>query len=295
MKKLIITGASGFLGWNIANSAKDIWDVYGIVFSHVIKIPGVKIIEADLRNTEELKELFKKISPHGVIHTAAITNPNYCELNEKETKKINVDVPLHMASLCGEYNIPFAFTSTDLVFDGLHAPYREEDTPSPVSIYGEQKISAEEGIKQIYPDVAICRMPLIFGIPGPAASSFIQPMIKDMKEGRPLNLFTDEFRTPVSGSSAAEGLLLALEHVKGLIHLGGIERISRYDMGILLKDILGFSNVRLVPKLQRDIIMAAQRPKDVSLDSSKARKLGFKPYNISDELKKIKKELLVES
>ncbi len=292
MRKLFVTGASGFLGWNVCQIARKEWDIYGTVFSHPIKIEGVNIIRIDLRDFKELRKIYKEIRPDAVIHTAAATSPNYCQTNRMESQKINVDVSINIACLCADSGIPCVFTSTDIVFDGLDPPYKEEDPVCPVNFYGEQKVMAERGMLKYYPDIAICRMPLMFGIPGPVASSFIQPMIKAMREGRELRLFIDEFRTPVSGETAAQGLLLALEKVKGIIHMGGVERISRYEFGRMLRDVLGIEDAKLIACRQKDVSMPAPRPPDVSLDSSKAIALGFKPLPLLEELNKIMRYLI---
>lgn len=287
MKKLLVTGVSGFLGWNICQIAKNEWQIHGTVFSHPVEIDGINVIRIDLRDLKELRRAFREIRPDAVIHTAAVTSPNYCQTNRMESQKINVDASVNIACLCADYGIPCVFTSTDIVFDGLNPPYKEEDPVCPMNFYGEQKVMAEKGMLKYYSDVAICRIPLMFGIPGPVASSFIQPMINAMMEGRELRLFTDEFRTPVSGETAARGLLLSLEKVKGVIHMGGIERISRYDFGRLLSNVLGIKDARLIACRQEDIPMPAPRPPDVSLDSSKAIALGFMPLSLLEELKKI--------
>ena len=213
MKKLLVTGASGFLGWNICNSLKDKWEIFGTVFSKRLKISGVKILQVDLRDFSKLKEVFHRIEPHAVIHTAAASQPNYCQLHREETYEINVRSSVNMAGLSSEYNIPFLFTSSDLVFDGLNAPYKEEDPPSPVSIYGEQKAEAEEGIFKVYPGAVICRMPLMFGISSPFSSSFIKFMVDGMKKGEEVTLFTDEYRTPISSRAAVDGLTCSLKKV----------------------------------------------------------------------------------
>ncbi len=285
MKKILVTGASGFLGWNTCRMAKKAWDVYGTFFSHHVDIPDVNIIRLDLRDFKHLKKIFKEVRPDAVIHSAAVTDLNYCQENREETDKINVDSSVNIAGLCSDYRVPCVFTSTDIVFDGLNPPYREEDEVCPVNFYGEQKTAAEERMLQCYPLVAVCRMPLMFGIPGPAASSFIQPMIKAMRKGQELRLFIDEFRTPISGMDAVRGVFLALENVQGIIHLGGLERISRYDFGQLLMKVMGVSKAKLVPCRQEDVIMAAPRPADVSLDSSKALSLGFKPSPLEQGLR----------
>jgi dTDP-4-dehydrorhamnose reductase len=196
MKKLLVTGASGFLGWNLCQLAKQQWDVYGTYFSKAVEIPGVTLVKADLRDFQEIKRLFSEIQPAGVIHTAAQSSPNFCQTHSEESHLINVTASCNIAALSADYGIPCVFTSTDLVFDGLNPPYRETDSVCPVNRYGEQKVLAEQGMLERYSKVAVCRMPLMFGT-AQGATSFIQPFIKALREGQELSLFTDEFRTPV--------------------------------------------------------------------------------------------------
>lgn len=221
MKRLLLTGASGFLGWNICRTASGMWDIFGTTFSHPAQKTDIKTQRIDLTNFKELKRLFHTISPDVVIHTAAARDPNYCQSNPVESRGINVDAAINIAGLCADHDIPCVFTSTDLVFDWLDAPYAETDPVCPVCVYGEQKALAEKAMLRSSPKAVICRIPLMFGLPGPVATSFIQPMIKAMREGQAIDLFVDEFRTPVSAKSAASGLFLALEKVEGIIHLGG--------------------------------------------------------------------------
>ncbi len=287
MKKLIVTGASGFLGWNICQSVRKEWNVYGTVYSNSLEIKGAEVIKLNLTNYKELKKTFYEISPDAVIHTAAASDPGYCQLHQNETQGINVDAAVNIAGLCSDINIPFVFTSTDLVFDGLNAPYREDDPVGPVNIYAEQKAMAEEKILKVYPESAVCRMPLMFGMPSPFNKSFIQPMIKAMRDGGELTLFVDEVRTPVSANSATQGILLALEKMHGLIHLGGRERISRYDLGLLMEEIFGNHRAKLIPCNQQDIVMPAPRALDVSLDSSRALALGYNPLPLREEIERL--------
>ena len=289
MKKLLITGASGFLGWHLCQIAKQKWEVYGTYFSHTLEIPGIKMLKVDLVDFQELKQIFDAVQPAAVIHTAAISQPNFCQTHPDESHAINVTASCNIAGLCADSSISCAFTSTDLVFDGLNAPYRETDPVCPVNIYGEQKVMAEEGMLKRYPMTAICRMPLMFGNETPTATSFIQPFIQTLKQGKELNLFIDEFRTPISGKTAAKGLLLALEKVNGLIHLGGKERISRYDFGRLLVEVFQLAPDGLKGCQQKDVKMAAPRPSDVSLDSSKAFSLGYQPLSLREELQDLGK------
>ncbi len=285
LQKLLITGASGFVGWNLCQTAAANWQVFGTTFSHPIALEGATLRKIDLRDHDAVKALFKQIQPDAVIHAAAAKDPNYCQENPIESHRINVDASVSLAGLCADREIPFVFTSTDMVFDGTSAPYAETAPVSPIHVYGEQKVLTEERILARYPAAAICRLPLMFGDAGPVAQSFLQPMVQQINTGATVNLFTDEYRTPISGRVAAEGLLLALGKTRGILHLGGSERISRYEFGRLMVETFDFKNANLNACLQRDVKMAARRPPDLSLDSARAHQLGFAPAPIARQLR----------
>lgn len=283
LPKLLITGASGFLGWHLCQLALPTWDVYGTYYTHAQPIAGVKTVALDLTNFEAIQQLFQDLRPSAVIHAAAQSRPNVCQVEPAAAHAINVVASRNLAGLCADANIPFAFTSTELVFDGLNPPYRETDPVSPVNIYGEQKAIAETEILERHPMAAICRMPLMFGR-APTAASFLQGFLQTLHEGKDLPLFCDEFRTPVSGRDAAAGILLALKAVQGHIHLGGRERLSRYEFGVLMVQAFQLAKATLKPCYQADVPMSAPRSPDVSLDSTLAFSLGFSPGWVKDEL-----------
>ena len=288
MKKLLVTGASGFLGWNLCHQAQEQWNVYGTYFNHEVSIPGTTLYQTDLTDFAALDQLFKQVEPDAVIHTAAASKPNFCQTNRDESFAINVKAAVNIARLCRERLIPLAFTSTDLVFDGQNSLYKETAPVCPINFYGEQKVTAERKMAEIYPAIAICRMPLMFGKPSPVSPSFLQGMVNNLTTGKEINLFTDEFRTPASATSASQGLLLAIEqNMQGILHLGGKDRISRYDFGLLLADILQVSPDLIKPIKHKDVEMIAPRSPDTSLDSSKAFALGYKPLSLRTELTKI--------
>jgi dTDP-4-dehydrorhamnose reductase len=288
MKKLLVTGASGFLGWHVCQAAAPHWDVYGTVCNHPVAVPQTKVFRLDLTDFAALRHLFHTLRPDAVIHLAAQSQPNWCQQHPDESHRMNVTVAVTMAELCSDRAIPYVFTSTDLVFDGRQPPYTEADPVSPLSLYGEQKAQAEVEILQRYPLAAVCRMPLMFGVVPPPAKSFIQPFIQTLQAGEALKLFCDEFRTPVSGTTAAQGLLLALKSVQGRLHLGGRERISRYDFGRLLAEVFALPTDRLTACRQQDVPMPAPRPADVSLDSAIAFGLGYAPLPLRAALEALR-------
>ena len=283
-KKLLITGAGGFLGWNICRTATREYSVTGVYRSRPVALDDVQREQCDITDFRSLGELFLRIQPDAVIHAAAESKPDACQEHPDVTKRINVDAALAIAGLCSDRGIPCAFTSSDLVFDGKNPPYDETRAPSPVSIYGEQKTAAEAGMRDRYGGVIICRMPLMYGDVPPLAKSFIQPFVSSILAGKELRLFSDEFRTPVSGGTAARGLLLALDQTCGILHLGGSERVSRYDFGVRLARALGRPGTQLAAISRKEVAFRAPRPADVSLDSRKAMALGYKPLPIDEEL-----------
>jgi dTDP-4-dehydrorhamnose reductase len=292
MKKLLVTGVSGFLGWNLVPLARQNWQVYGTYFSHSLEIAGINLCKIDLTDLLAVKKIFLEIRPDAVIHLAAQSQPNFCQQNPELSYQVNVTSTINLAQLSAEFQIPFLFTSTDLVFDGTNPPYQESDLVSPINLYGEHKAQAEQEILNVYPESIICRMPLMFGIPSPCSPSFIQPFIQTLKAGKPLSLFEDEMRSPVSGKTASEGILLALENCRGeILHLGGKESISRYQFGLLMAEKLGLPTDKITACLQADVPMAAPRPKDVSLNSVKAYSLGYNPLSLGEEFDYLKQYL----
>jgi len=287
MKKLLVTGAGGFLGWNICKIAQNSFSVTGITHRTKCTVGNIKTETCDLTNTAAITRLFDSLKPDIVIHTAAASDPNFCQQHPDISEQINVSVPEKFAELCAQHGCSYIFTSTDLVFDGTSAPYNELSPENPLSLYGQQKLRAEKAILLKNATATICRMPLMFGDTPQGSEKFLQLMLKQLLSGKSVSLFTDEFRTPVSAADAANGLLLFSHNFHGIINLGGHERLSRYDFGKMIAELAGIAPELIKPCLQSDVKMSAPRPKDVSLDSNKAFKIGYAPGNVFDELKKL--------
>lgn len=282
--RLLLTGASGFLGYHVYQQAKETYQILGIAHSRPLALPGMQMLQSNLAQETGLRNLVRETRPDAIIHLAAISDANYCQTHAAETEKINVQAPKLLAKLAAELAIPMVFTSTDMVFDGQRGHYTEADSPHPINRYGEQKALAEEGIASAYPQAAICRMPLMFGPASPTSKNFFQAHMAQLRKGEPLKLFMDEYRTPLGGFSAAKGILYALGALNGLYHLGGLERLSRYELGILMAQKGGITQPNIIASYQKDVQMAAPRPHDASLDSSKALAKGFQPLSVVEEL-----------
>lgn len=283
-KKLLVTGAAGFLAHHLLRKAVSDYEVYGIYHTKNVKLPDVTFLSCDLTNYIDIGNLVDDIEPDAIIHTAAISDANYCQQNREESFAINVQAAENLAGICCDLNIPFVFTSTDLVFDGKKGDYKEEDPKNPLSAYGEQKAQAEELIGNIYEPSLILRLPLMFGYPQTSNGNYLQKFITQVKKGETVKLFTDEYRSVGGALSIADGILKFLFQQHGILHLAGGQRLSRYEFGMKAAEAFGLSKDLIQAGSQKDVKMAAQRPADVSLNISKALALGYTPLSVADEL-----------
>lgn len=277
---LMVTGASGTLGHWICRLAMNAWSVHGIHWQHPIGMAGVNTVKADLTRTAELKKLFSVIQPQAVIHAAAIAQPALCEADPQATQVINVRVPQLLSALCADQGVPFVFTSTDLVFDGLNAPYGEQCPVSPVTIYGQQKVRAEAVVLDANPGTLVCRMPLMFGLGPMHSGNFSIQMISAIQKRRTIQLLTDEFRTPVDFQSAAQGVLNLLGRAQGLLHLGGRTRVSRYELGLFIARRMDIAPTMLEPVTIDALSLGVARSPDCTMNSQKAYALGYDPMQL---------------
>lgn len=281
--RLLVTGAGGFLGWNVCRELAARWDVTAVI-SRSPAWPGVAAVQADLTAPGVLPALLQSCRPRAVLHLAALSAPNVCEQEPLVSHRINVDASAELADLCRKRGIALAFTSSSQVFDGRARSYTENDPVCPLNVYGRHKAEAEQAVLTAHPDAVVCRLPLMFGPSGPHTISFLQQVLRAERDGRTMRLFTDEFRCFLSARDAAAGLELALTtRHSGLLHLAGPQCLSRLDFGRAVERVLG-RHVPIIAARQSDVAMAATRPERLDLCIDLARSLGFTPGTIDEEL-----------
>ena len=286
-RKLLLTGASGFLGYHLLRVFANDWEIYGLTNSGSFDFTGATAIKCDITNYIELGNYFDDIEPDAVIHTAAIADANFCQNNAEIASSVNVEASKNLAGICCDFQIPFAFTSTDLVFDGKKGMYTEEDEKNPVSTYGEQKAIAEDEVLKIYAEATVFRLPIMFGYPDATSKNYLHGLISGLKDRKTATLFTDEYRSICGAKSISAGIFNLLGKTSGLIHLAGKERLSRYDFGMKVVDTFSLDPELIKASRQKEAKNVAPRPADVSLNIEKAIALGFDPLSADNELQLI--------
>lgn len=268
MADLLITGASGFLGWHLCRyfSGRGL-QVTGTYSRHELAttLPGVEMCHLDLLHPEESSVWSRPFSY--VVHAAAMTRPDECEQQAAVTMLVNVDATRLLVERF--HDSRFIYISTDLVFNGSGCDYTESDPPDPPNVYARSKLRAEQQVRQSGKAV-VARMALLYGPPAPFGGGFLGWVTSRMELGNSVPLFTDQYRTPVFVGDVARAIewMILNSPRFNLYHVGGAERISRWDFGLQFTAAFGLDQSKLVP-VTIDSSGLVARGRDCSLDSSR--------------------------
>lgn len=267
---VLVTGGSGFVGERLLEwLASRGLHALGTYRSHSLSLPATPMVQVDLRDAGAVSTLLAEVRPRVVIHAAALTNVAVCEQQPEVAREAIVDVTARLVAECAKADIPIAILSTDLVFDGKHAPYREEDAPHPLSNYAKLKLEAE-GVTLAYARGSVFRAALVYGRPGTNSGSCLGWMLDTLRADKELVLFEDEFRTPIYVDDLCAALLGFAESPRaGVWHAGGPEQLSRVEMGEQVARVFELPRSLIVPARLADSTYGAPRPPNTSLVSDR--------------------------
>jgi dTDP-4-dehydrorhamnose reductase len=185
---------------------------------------------------------------------------------------LNTFAARELARMSGLLGSKLIYLSSDLLFDGVKGMYSEADQPAPLNYYAKTKYLGELEVTNNCGQYVILRLSLMYGRSSGFNANFLERMEKQAKLGQRLNLFTDQFRTPLYVGDAVEAIekLIEDKSIKGLFHLGGPEKMSRFEFGQQFCRVFGLSRDLMVPQRMAEGNLSARRPRDCSLDSRKA-------------------------
>lgn len=260
MATLLVTGASGYLGHAVITRARSFIVVPASFARPVAGHPYAARV--DLRDPAAVDDLVRTAAPDAILHTAA---------SNRNAEHIAAIVPaaIAVASAARRHGARLIHVSSDLVFDGEHAPYGDESAPAPLdNPYARAKAEAEQRVAEIHPGAAIVRPSLIWGLdPLDHQTSWL---VDGAKSGAPVSLFTDEIRCPVHVDDLADWLLELAAHPElvGPFNAVGAQALTRWDFGQKLLRKLGLRpgpNVKaalskeVAPSRARNLTLTAQR------------------------------------
>ena len=256
--KLIVTGGSGYLGAGILRRAPKTWAIAATYFAHSIVQESVAAFRVDVRDANAVDHLLDEFRPDVVIHTAA-------QMTGDKMLAVNVDGSRNVARAAARVNARLIHLSSDVIFDGEHAPYAESAPPDPISPYAESKARAEYAVLEDYPRAAIVRTSLIYGFDP------VDPRTRQTLDGGMPCLFTDEYRCPIFVDDLANALLeLAGNDHVGVLNIAGPQRLSRHEFGAKMAGAF-----RVAPGFAPALSASypGRRPRDCTLDISLARRI----------------------
>jgi dTDP-4-dehydrorhamnose reductase len=284
----LITGASGFLGWNLLQTApKDINILAQYHHNQPNLLPNHNRLQLDLSKTNAI-QTFKDFKFSAIIYAAAYSDIRTCQQDPKASKIVNLDLPLHLSEISFQKNLPFIYYSTDLIFDGCEGNYLETSSPNPLSLYGEQKAAAEQAILKNNPNALILRCPLMYGEANPNRPATLQNSLSQLHTDETQTLFTDEYRSAARALRIAQFTWKSLGALNGLYNVGGQEALSRYEMGMKLAKVYQIDKPAIKAIRQSDLPQLGPRPANCTLNSQKARSKGFLSLTYLEELQHIK-------
>lgn len=289
--KLLITGSNGLLGQKLVKQCM----ANQIDFLATSKgnnrnshCPEDYYADLDITNRKKIEELFQSFMPTHVIHTAAITNVDYCELNAPECDLVNVRSVEYLFSEAVKINAHFQLLSTDFVFDGSIGNYKETDVPNPLSIYANSKVQAEKILQNSKSlNWSIVRTIIVYGTGENLSRSNLVCWAKDaLAKGNDMSVINDQFRAPTWADDLAWACLRICElNQTGVFHVSGPETMSIFEIVQRIANYYNFSLDHVKVVSSSILNQPAKRPPRTGFDLTKARKiLGYSPKPLEETL-----------
>lgn len=297
MKKILLTGKNGQVGWELQRTLAPL--------GQVIALDSVAL---DLADADAIRRKVREIQPHIIVNPAAYTAVDKAETEFDRAMSINGVAPGIFAEEAKKLNALFVHYSTDYIFDGSKAgAYLEEDMPNPLGVYGKTKLAGEQAIRAVDCNHLILRTSWVYGARG---RNFLLTMLRLARERSEMRIVDDQIGAPTWCRSLAEitAQILAqlyapgaseeeLARVSGTYHLTSADSVSWHGFAaeiIRLADIQPAPN--LVPIPSREYPTPAARPMNSVLSNDKlARTFGLQAGSWQDNLQLCMQENAVVS
>ncbi|MFA4861927.1 NAD(P)-dependent oxidoreductase [Methanoregula sp.] len=274
MKKILITGANGFLGSNFTRFFVDS-KKYSVILTsqkcpEIAKDDDLPFHSGNLLDESFLESLLRQEKPDVIINTVSLVNVDLCEEKPDLARQITVQTAKNLAVAAKKYRTRLLYISTDQVFDGKNRMYTEEDVPNPINQYGQTKLEAERVTRHHLPEAVIIRTNFFGWSPAGHVPTFGEWVYNSLKSGKPMHLFTNFFFTPIEVTYLSEAIdTIIPAGFSGLVNITGTDRCSKYEFGIALADICGFDPSPIEPVEMSPVSLRAKRPEDMSLSNKK--------------------------
>ena len=246
----------------------------------------------DIERIEDIESIFSSYQPSHVIHTAAITNVDYCEQDPELCYAVNVNATKLLLDAAISIDAHFLLLSTDCIFDGLKGDYLETDAANPLSHYAHSKWEAELLLhKGSYSNWSIVRTIIVYGDgENLSRSNLISWAKESLKKGEKISVIDDQFRAPTWAEDLAWACIRICKLNKlGVYNACGPETLSIYEIVCRIARFYKFDATLIQRSNSKLLNQAAQRPPRTGLNLNKSSlELGYAPKTIEETLDLLK-------
>ena len=281
--KVLVTGSAGLVGQQVVKDLSNSHQVFSCY--NESKPEYGDSVKMDLKNHEMISSILTEKKPDIVIHLGAMTGVDLCEKEKTSASEINTKATEIIAKECSKLNSFLVYVSTDYVFDGNLGMYKEDDVTNPLGFYGKSKLEGEKAVQNFSTNWCIARTSTPFGL-HPTKKSFPMWVIENLQKQKQIDVLIDQFTSPTYIPNLSRMLIeISERRITGIIHAAGASKISRYQMASMVSDKLNLDGTLLKQISMNKMKWVAQRPKDSSLDVSRASSiLNEKPQKIDQSL-----------
>jgi dTDP-4-dehydrorhamnose reductase len=232
----------------------------------------------DVTNEPAVLALVARVRPDVIFNASAWNRVDAAETEPARAFAVNALAPRTLARAAGQAGARLVHVSTDYVFDGTrHRPYREEDAPGPLSVYGASKLEGENHVLAARPEHLVVRTSGVLGRGGSAqkGGSFLDRILDQARAGQPLRVVADQVFAPTFAYELAEALIaLARSPAAGLLHVTNEGSCSWHELALAALGAAGL-DAPVAAITASELKLAARRPAYSVLDTSRYRALGL--------------------
>ena len=281
-----MTGASGLVGTAVSALATKRGHEVAACYNTGLPLYGAPK-RIDLAKPSELVDLIRAIKPVSIIHTAALTDVDECELQPELAEQVNGAATGEIAKAARDVSAHLTYVSTDYVFGGEEGNYNEEATPNPLSHYGRSKLLGEKLLIESKANCCIARPSVIYGWGRPKKPNFGLFVVNSLEEKREIKAAHELYCSPTLNTNLSEMLLeIATRKLTGILHVSGATRASRFEFARVIANEFELNSDLIKQTDWKNLRLRANRPRDSSLNVQKAvETLTAKPSNLNDALR----------
>lgn len=261
--RVLVTGGTGRLAKNWRFALEATHDVMLAGRGPALPAPGGAVLTLD--DPSVIAHTLDRLRPDMVIHAAAMTDVEACEIDPVTAHRVNVELAHHVATACRSTSVPLVHISTDHLFSAAGPYFAESDEPEPLNVYASTKAAAEREVLCEYPEALVVRTNFFgFGVPGrPTMNEWI---LQSLRADGPVMLFEDVHFSPVFAINLAHDVdELVRCAASGIVNIASSDRISKYDFGRLLAQQFGYPDELIVPSRIADRNDLVNRPREMAL------------------------------